>query len=289
MIVFISWSGGASRMMAEGLRSFLELALARCTPWVSSVDIEAGTKWTEELRAKIKSAGYCVVCVTSENVTKPWINYEVGAIREGFEKRTSPWLLDIKPEQLEKLPLSSVQGTSTSKEDTYKLICEINKILPDPHPGTAIEEQFKVHWNRLEKSLNDAKTIISASPVLQKRDPADALDELVLNTRQILDRLPNPTLDFLTAALATRPMGRGMGVDEYVKANADGNVAAWIRELLNNSPPEGVSLDEVTDFCGGRAYEEKYSGYDPLCILPTVKAFKDLRFDPDTRFVRYRR
>jgi hypothetical protein len=254
MLVFISWSGEASKTMAEGLKAFLQLTLGRCTPWVSSVDIEAGTKWTEELRAKIKNAGYCVVCVTSENATKPWINYEVGAIREGFEKRTSPWLLDIRPEQLEKLPLSSVQGTSTSREDTYKMIVEINQLLAEPHPATVIDQQFEAHWTGLSKSLADAKLKVT-TPTVEKRKLEDVLKELVLNTRTLLERLPEP-VEIALARHASITWGTGLDVAD-IGPNVDPRVAEWIRHLLKVSGREIIPLAEVETHCDQMAYAER--------------------------------
>jgi hypothetical protein len=51
----------------------------------SPQDIESGAFWTEEIRRRLRSASFAIVCVTAENHERPWINYEAGAIAERLD------------------------------------------------------------------------------------------------------------------------------------------------------------------------------------------------------------
>jgi len=49
-------------------------------PFMSSVDIRAGERWSHDLSEELKGAQYGIVCVTPFNIHRSWMNYEAGAL-----------------------------------------------------------------------------------------------------------------------------------------------------------------------------------------------------------------
>jgi hypothetical protein len=80
MKVFISWSGARSRIVAEALRSWLPDIINAVEPFVSELDIDRGAVGTEVIARQLRDSAFGIVCLTRDNQTRPWINYEAGAL-----------------------------------------------------------------------------------------------------------------------------------------------------------------------------------------------------------------
>lgn len=80
MKVFISWSGPRSRVVATALRDWLQNVVYGANPFMSDVDIEKGTVGWEVIEEQLDESTFGVVCLTSENHAREWINYEAGAL-----------------------------------------------------------------------------------------------------------------------------------------------------------------------------------------------------------------
>ena len=76
--VFISWSGDLSRKLGEALREWLPAALQYVKPYFSPEDIQKGTKGDTEIARQLESADIGVICLTLDNLEKPWILFEAG-------------------------------------------------------------------------------------------------------------------------------------------------------------------------------------------------------------------
>src|SRR5258708_7792508 len=101
MKVFISWSGGLSKRIAELLKNWLPEVLQNVEPWVSSEDIEKGTVWFGELSKRLDEISVGIICVTQENMNAPWILFEAGALSKGREQaRVCPLVIDLEPPNL---------------------------------------------------------------------------------------------------------------------------------------------------------------------------------------------
>lgn len=63
-------------------------------PWISSRDIDAGSRWSSEIQAKLSQARYGIVCLTAENLDSKWIHFESGALSQqvGNRARVCPYL-----------------------------------------------------------------------------------------------------------------------------------------------------------------------------------------------------
>jgi hypothetical protein len=47
---------------------------------MSKEDIEAGQRWSVEIESHLDASAIGIICVTPENQSEPWLNFEAGAI-----------------------------------------------------------------------------------------------------------------------------------------------------------------------------------------------------------------
>jgi len=95
MKVFISWSGQRSRIVAELLRDWLPHCIQQLDPWIST-DIDKGAQWFEEVQTALTtSKGQGIFCVTPENASAPWLNFEAGYVASGGRSRIRTLLIDL--------------------------------------------------------------------------------------------------------------------------------------------------------------------------------------------------
>src|SRR5262245_5398162 len=84
--VFLSWSGERSRRLAEELRGWLPAALQFVRPYFSPEDVEKGTRWGSEIMKELELSHVGIICVTNDNIEKPWLLFESGALSKISEK-----------------------------------------------------------------------------------------------------------------------------------------------------------------------------------------------------------
>src|SRR5262245_49824306 len=98
MKVFLSWSGTQSHRVATFLRDWLPNVMQVVEPWLSSQDIAAGASWVTEISAQLEASEVGIICLTSENATSVWLNFEASAIsaRQGGA-RVYVYALDVAP------------------------------------------------------------------------------------------------------------------------------------------------------------------------------------------------
>jgi len=71
MKVFISWSGPRARAAAHKLREWLPDVIDSIEPWMSAEDIDAATRWGNEVTNKLAETRCGIICLTAENQTAP--------------------------------------------------------------------------------------------------------------------------------------------------------------------------------------------------------------------------
>lgn len=116
MQVFLCWSGERSKAMAEALKDWLPQVVQAVKPWISSSDIDKGSRWITEMSDTLKETQVGIVCLTRENLDAKWILYEAGALSKTEDARVCTFLLDIEDTDLE-YPLAQFQHTRFEKED----------------------------------------------------------------------------------------------------------------------------------------------------------------------------
>ncbi len=188
MKVFLSWSGDRSKAVAETLQDWLPLVIQVVEPWLSS-EMTKGVSWVTELRDRLEESNLGIFCLTTDNLTAPWLLFEAGAISKTKNALACTLLLDLKDADVEP-PLALFQHTTTSKADVLRLVKTINSAVAAAGEKALsekrLEETFTTYWPRLEAKLQEAA---SQSPETRPahRGERELLEEL-LETVRGLDR-----------------------------------------------------------------------------------------------------
>jgi hypothetical protein len=156
MKIFISWSGDLSHKIAVCLREWLPNVIQSVTPYVSSEDIDKGTRWSQDIADELSTSFYGILCVTKDNLNAPWLNFEAGALSKTIENtRVSPFLFDLKRSDVHG-PILQFQSTVFEKEDFRKLVAGIKSADPECKiDDIRLNSIFDVWWPKLEESINE--------------------------------------------------------------------------------------------------------------------------------------
>ena len=182
--VFVSWSGDRSRAVAESLRDWLPDVLPLCAPFLSTEDIEKGTKWRQAISGALEQSDVAIVCLTPENLASPWLLFEAGAIAKRPESRVWTYLFGLQYADV-KDPLSEFQHTSANRDDTEKLVRAINLHLNDGAlPQDRLAKSFDRWWPDMEKKLKAVP-----GPPGPAKTPTDPIRKVLDITTEILERV----------------------------------------------------------------------------------------------------
>lgn len=172
MRVFLSWSGIRSRALAEAVHQWLPNVMQAVEPWMSSEDLEKGSRWFHEVGSELAQSEFGVICVTPENQHAPWLLFEAGALSKTIEQaRVATVLLDIGAADVSG-PLANFQHTSLAEEDVRRLVASINRRLERPLPDAKVASSFEKWWPELRDRIEAARQLASPPAVSRPdRDP----------------------------------------------------------------------------------------------------------------------
>lgn len=187
-IIFLSWSGERSRAMAEFLRTWLSCIIQTADPWMSSEDIEKGTRWEEETSTKLEEACFGIICLTRQNLNRPWILFEAGALSKKVQKtHVSPFLIDLKPADITR-PLAQFQATEPTRDDCRKLLLSINQSLDrNKIANETLERSFEKFWPEFEEEM---KRLPPEKQPKVERKERDILEEILMTVRDLVKYQP---------------------------------------------------------------------------------------------------
>lgn len=190
MKVFISWSGETSKKIATIFRDWLPTVIQSIDPFVSSEDIEKGSRWNTEIAQELKESTFGLICVTKDNLNAPWLNFEAGALSKTIiNSYVAPLLFDVKPSELKGSPISQFQSTSFIKDDMKRLIETLNTATGSSLTSARLDKAFNLCYPDLEKSIAELKTEKNSdkkSEEVKKNDTgidSNILEELLEMTR----------------------------------------------------------------------------------------------------------
>ncbi|NOR70951.1 MAG: TIR domain-containing protein [Methylomarinum sp.] len=188
MKVFISWSGHRSRAVAELLDDWIQCVLQAIRPWMSSKDIDRGSLWFSEITDQLKDTTIGVVCLTKDNLDKPWILFESGALAKGLSSsRVCTFLIDLDPTDVGN-PLAQFNHTLPNKDGLYELVRTLNSSLGEHSLREKVLEQvFNTYWPQFEKGFELALKENPIGEHVVARTEENILSE-VLRTVRTLDR-----------------------------------------------------------------------------------------------------
>lgn len=260
MKIFLSWSGGLSHEVAKALNSWLPQVMNAVQPWLSSQDIEKGSRWFEEIGETLSKTNFGVLCLTQTNIAAPWILFEAGALSKSLgQARVCPLLINIKNADLQG-PLAQFNTAGTSREEILQLIQSINEYLPEDKRRTQgqLEEAFDVWWPRLENKLEEAvrrsATDEAAQPKAPKRKSEDILDEILELTRQTAHELRPPAQEYwrmLESVAGQQPRMRATKYPAntvgYFAAELSQKTEALIEQLASAGVEKAGPYDPITE------------------------------------------
>jgi len=189
--VFISWSGDLSKKLAEEVRLWLPGVLQFVKPYFTPNDIEKGTRWSTEIANELESSNAGIICLTKDNINKPWILFEAGALSKNFGKSNVCTILFNLDNADLTGPLTSFQATKFDKTDFKKLLTTINNTGSESKLESAVlNDVFEMWWPKLELKINEIlKNHIDESNN-NIRSERDILEEVLELTRINSKRIP---------------------------------------------------------------------------------------------------
>lgn len=158
--IFISWSGKRSKSYAYIIKELIEHCFTNSNLFISEINIAKGDVGFSRIASTLSDAKVGIICLTNENVDKPWICYEAGALANGTSaERVCPLLIDIDHVN-SRNPISQFQHTKAHDRSDVRLLLEtINNAYGDvKREAQALDRSFALAWdNSVEKLLKDAK------------------------------------------------------------------------------------------------------------------------------------
>lgn len=197
MKLFISWSGSSSHIIATALKSTLSMVIQAIDPFLSSHDIDAGSRWFSEIGLQLESTNYGILCLTPQNITAPWILFEAGALSKALgHSRVTPLLIDLKTSDLTG-PLAQFNAVNANKDGMLKLFKSINKQLEERALDDAkLSTIFDRFWPDFDKGIALATEELkkgSEQPA-PSRNNQEVMEELITLTRAIHSKVSLPNL-----------------------------------------------------------------------------------------------
>lgn len=197
MKVFISWSGEKSWKIAITFRDWLPSVIQSVEPYVSSEDIDKGTRWSTDIAKELEDSTFGILCVTKENLEAPWLSFEAGALSKTIEKSyVAPFLFDIKRSEV-KGPILQFQSTIFQKDDIKKMVQTINRACGEAGISEhRLDRAFEVWYPSLENDLKQVAADFSSTPDEIEQETtnssSDILEEILELSRDNQRLLKNP-------------------------------------------------------------------------------------------------
>jgi TIR domain len=187
--VFISWSGSQAEIVARAFHEFLPDVVSAIQPFFSGSAIDKGIRWHDVLADTLQGSSCAIVCLTRDSLTSPWVAFETGAVSRAAgpdDAKTRIWtyLLDVTRGDFMLSPFAEYQPTKPTKEDTFALICSVNKLSPDSASPESLKRRFEGFWRSFEPQLQEALKLPRGS-VVQAPDANAMISEILLTVRSI--------------------------------------------------------------------------------------------------------
>jgi hypothetical protein len=165
MKVFISWSGPLSHKIALILREWLPSVIQTVEPFLSTEDIEKGSRWFGELTRELQTTEFGIACLTTENLTAPWILFEAGALSKAIDSsRVCTLLIGLSPSDVQG-PLAQFQATLPNRDDMHKLVKSMNSALAEKGLDvTLLDRVFEKWWGEFQDQTSKAVAQLPGPP-----------------------------------------------------------------------------------------------------------------------------
>lgn len=171
MEVFISWSGKKSKQVAEILQTWIPCIIHDVNAFLSSEDIEKGSRWSSSIGDKLEKCNIGIICVTSDNIFSPWLNFEAGAISKKISSaRVCTFLCDLTTTDMPlSSPLMQFQATSPTKEDFFRLIKTINMASNVIMKEEILVKTYERFWGDIQNAFSRCENITDDKVVYEEK------------------------------------------------------------------------------------------------------------------------
>jgi hypothetical protein len=179
MDIFISWSGPRSHAVASALHNWLPKIVNAFKPWLSSVDLDKGARWSSDVAGRLEQSKAGIICVTPGNLHADWLLFEAGALSKQVASTfVCPLLIGLEPSDV-KGPIAQFQATRLVKDDVLKLIKTLNTALGDVALAeTHVKDMFEMCWPKIEADLKNLPDEHAAGE-RRPRSERDFLEEIL--------------------------------------------------------------------------------------------------------------
>ena len=192
MKVFISWSGELSHRVAVLLQDWLQDVIQAIEPYVSSENIDKGSRWLSDISIELENSEFGIICLTPDNISSPWIIFEAGALSKSIERsRVCPFLINLSPNDIVG-PLVQFQSCSPNKDDLFKLVRTLNQSLSDDKID---DDKLKRSFNRCWPEFEEKYTELSDNTKVQpktSRSNKEMIEEILQLCRGISQSVQVP-------------------------------------------------------------------------------------------------
>lgn len=268
--VFVSWSGEASRNIAEALSAMLAAIFgSRVTCWKSYDNIKAGERWSDALDRQLDRSNFAIVCLVPNNLMAPWIHYEAGALSRAKDLAVAPYCVDLNEGELRDPLARFFQAEQATEDGTFELVKCINGHLGnDALDDTTLQNKFTQFWKDLETKLkgSDLRAVrdtcfecITTSELLKResvrghREPSGELQLTTYVYVNASEPIEGAEKDFSRRVMRNIRGGdeppRGIAIYWYVfklRPENGEHIADMIVNLATSAPKDSQDLDEVT-------------------------------------------
>ncbi len=268
MEIFVSWSGSKSQRVAEALADWLPLIFSTVHVSVSSVNIEAGSRWIDSLTKLLKRSQFGIICVTRDNMAAPWMNFEAGAlgVAKG-ESRTVPYLIDVDPSSL-KGPLSQFQAIMADEKGTKRLVQAIAGECPENQRPSKLDEVYLNWWPKLNSKIEEARSL---------KGIADAERSEGLRPRVVIDSYfksreeDESGASYLVEGIRIVNRGNAPAVNIFIPEVLVGNKRARVRgpipATLGVGETQEISMPGLESALGAIKFEDKKKSPDGIWYM----------------------
>ncbi len=176
--LFLSWSGKLSHAVAEYFNEWIPKVLPGFKPWISSKDIKSGKPWFSSITDQIGKSPACIIFVTKENAKSTWLHYEAGGIQMAENAFVCPYLINLSPSDVGSSPLAQLQMCKFEKDETWKLIRDLNTRLESPHEPSLLKAKFDSRWPSLNKKI---EKLVDEFQVVEEDEPEQQSESISLS------------------------------------------------------------------------------------------------------------
>ena len=137
----------------------MKAVIPACRPWVSDIDIPAGSDWFQEIVEQLHKSGAAVLCITPDNLRSQWMHFEAGVIVATAaieQKPVCPYLIGGVLTSHLTSPLSTRHAVQDDEGGTRRLAESLNARL-DPSKrlsADALRKNCAVSWPTLKSELD---------------------------------------------------------------------------------------------------------------------------------------